>query len=144
MGMAKAVRPIRIDPDRWTEVQAQAGLEGLKTNTLVENMIEEGMEKRRGPRPDAEPKIPVPKPVIAKAPAGHDVHTQHCYQGDYEGGCKYDDPDCTAAPKASKPRGRPREAADRARIHAVSVGPVTPQAGSRLKGPKAEKRTKWK
>lgn len=111
--MAKAVRPIRIDPDRWTEVQAQAGLEGLKTNTLVENMIEEGMEKRRGPRPEAEPKE---LPVVRGRGAGraHKV------------------PLTASNQTASAP------------VHAVSVGPVTPQAGSRLKGPKAEKQKKWK
>ena len=27
-----------------------------------------------------------------------DVHTEHCYQGEYEDGCKYNDPDCTARP----------------------------------------------
>lgn len=28
-----------------------------------------------------------------------DVHTKHCYQGEYEGSCKYMDDNCTAAPK---------------------------------------------
>lgn len=43
-----------------------------------------------------------PAPPLPAAPSlrTEDVHTYHCFQGEYEGCCKYGDPACTAAPSA--------------------------------------------
>ena len=42
-----------------------------------------------------------------------DVHTRHCYQGEYEDGCKYGDADCTVKIRL--------EMADKERLLTLSV-----------------------
>lgn len=163
--MAKVVKSLRVDPVLWSEIESFARDVGITTNSAVEGFIHRGLA-------DPQNKEIALMAVVAagNVPAGQVIRAVLRPKSEFREPLspiakaekisrprKIDDPSsaknmASRAASDPKPRGRPRRdpdqvAADIAAIpsaHAIAVGPVTPQAGSRLKGPKAEKRTKWK